>query len=402
MDARRRGGRKPAILLALLSILLLGAGGVAHAARPVIVGLDAEFGLIDSTSAQAIERGILIAIDEINAAGGVLDGRPLELRTTDNRSVTARGIANVEALAGIPELVAIFVGRFSPVVLEVIPTIHREKVILLDPWAAAEGIIRNGYVPNYAFRLSLRDSVALPMLMRHARARGVRKVGLLVPNTSWGRSSMDAVQAYSRTQGKPDVVAVEWFQWGDQTMIHRYKTLRAAGAEAIVFVANDAEAAFLVEEMAHLPPDELVPLICHWGVTGGRFAELVGDAFERVDITVIQTFSFDNPGPLGERVLDAAERLFGVTRAKDIDSPVGLAQAYDLTHILARAIELAGTTDRAVVRDALEEVRDHQGLVRYYERPFAPDNHEALGPEDAFMARYGPDGTLHRVVEPVN
>jgi len=48
-------------------------------AKPVYIGLDAEFGYKGSTSAEAIERGILIAIEEINKAGGVLNGRPLAL-----------------------------------------------------------------------------------------------------------------------------------------------------------------------------------------------------------------------------------------------------------------------------------------------------------------------------------
>ncbi len=42
---------------------------------PVLVGLDGEFGLENSTSAQAIELGLRTAIAEINAAGGVLGGR---------------------------------------------------------------------------------------------------------------------------------------------------------------------------------------------------------------------------------------------------------------------------------------------------------------------------------------
>ena len=168
---------------------LAGAAGT----DPVFIGLDAEFGLENSTSAQAIERGILVAIDEINRNGGVLGGRPLKLISKDNRSVTARGIRNLKDFAEQPDMVAMFVGRFSPVALEYVDLEHELGMILLDPWAAADAITNNGHVPNYAFRLSLKDSLAMSAMFRHAREKGVERVGLLLPNTSWGRSNLALV-----------------------------------------------------------------------------------------------------------------------------------------------------------------------------------------------------------------
>jgi branched-chain amino acid transport system substrate-binding protein len=378
-----------------LCLLLFSDHSLAQSQDPVFIGLDAEFGLRDSTSAQTIEKGILTAAEEINRAGGVLSGRPLVLKTTDNRSVTARGIKNLRTLAKIPDLVAVFGGRFSPVVIECVPTVHELKLIFLAPWSAADRIIDNGMTPNYVFRLSLRDSLAMPVIMEYALSKGIKQVGLLVPNTSWGRSNMQAVQRYYERNALPRAVASEWFQWGDQSMINKYISLRSAGAEAIIFVANDAEAVFLVRDMANLPDERLMPVISHWGVTGGRFADLVSPALDRVDFSVIQTFSFFNADKAKvAEVLNVTERLFGISRIEEIESPVGFAHAYDLTHILARAIDLAGTTNREEVRDALEQVENYHGLVRHFSRPFSPARHEALGPEDVFMARYQTDGTI--------
>jgi len=83
-----------------------------------------------------------------------------------------------------------------------------------------------------------------------------------------------------------------------------------------------------------------------------------------------------------------------VTRIEDIQGAVGVAHAYDLTHILARAIDLAGSTDRRAVRDALERVGSYHGLVKDYAPPFTPARHEALGQEQLLMARYRADGVL--------
>jgi branched-chain amino acid transport system substrate-binding protein len=73
---------------------------------------------------------------------------------------------------------------------------------------------------------------------------------------------------------------------------------------------------------------------------------------------------------------------------------VGVAHAYDLMHILARAIELAGSTDRKAVRDALERIRTHRGLIKLYAPPFTPGRHEALGERELLIARYRGDGVL--------
>lgn len=385
-------------LVAAAFILLVSAAPAYPENKPVYVGLDAEFGLVNSTSAQAIERGILIAIDEINRAGGVLGGRPLALIAKDHRSMPARGIKNLKEFAATPDLVAVFGGRFSPVLFEELPTIKETRTLLLAVWSSGDGIVDNDMSPNYVFRLSLRDSLAMPAMLHHAGSLGAERVGLLLTNTAWGRSNLASAERFFAIGGAPRSVATAWYNWRDTSLIDKYEALERAGAQAIILVANDDEAAVLVREMAALPPERRMPVISHWGVTGGNFVGQAGAALSQVDFRVIQTFSFFKADPeMVERVLAGAKRLSGLSRIEDLTSPVGTAHAYDLMHILARAIDQAGTSDRAAVRDALERIENHRGLVKVYPRPFSPANHEALGPEQLFMARFRPDG----VIEPI-
>ena len=107
------------------SLMLAASAGAAPlpAARaaegpPVVLGIDGEFGLEESTSAQAVELGVKVAVEQINQAGGVLRGRPLTIVTKDHRSIPARGIRNIEEFAAMPDVLAVFGGRFSPVVIE--------------------------------------------------------------------------------------------------------------------------------------------------------------------------------------------------------------------------------------------------------------------------------------------
>jgi branched-chain amino acid transport system substrate-binding protein len=393
--------RSPLAVLILALFLLIGPAGhaaVAASARPVLIGFDGAFGHRTSTSEEAIKRGILIAIDEINRGGGVLSGRPLKLVTRDNRSVPARGVENVKEFAAMRDLVAVFCGKFSPVAQEAIPVLHERKLILLDPWAAADNIIDNGHVPNFAFRLSLRDSWAMERMLGFARKHYGSRASLLLPITGWGRSNENAAKQYVADHPGMELVSVHWYNWGDASLLDQYRAARKAGAEAIILVANEAEGSVLVKEVAALPESERLPIVCHWGVSGGKLTELTGPTIGKVDFTLVQTFSFlDAKSDRAHRVLASARRLFGVTDARTLPSPVGVAHAYDLTHILARAIDRAGSTDRSAIRDALEQVADHDGLVKHYERPFTETRHEALSIADVYMARFAPDGAIERI-----
>lgn len=364
------------------------------AKEPVLIGIDAEFGLQGSTSAQAIELGARAAIAEVNAAGGVLGGRKLQVVIRDNRSIPARGVQNLQELAALPELVAVLGGRFSPVILEQMPFIEALHVPYLVTWASADQIINNDMSPNYIFRVSLSDKLAMPYMLEHAAARGIKKVGLLLINTSWGRSNQAAAEKYTQTGRLPKIVRSSWYSWTDSSLVDKYNSLVDAGAKAIILVSN-VEAAVLVREIAALPAERRVPLIAHWGVTGGDFFEQAGSALKQVDLSVLQTFSFFTAEPARrKRFLQYASPINGVTRIDDIESPVGSAHAYDAIHILARAIRLAGSTDRVRVRNALEKVQSYQGLVRDYAQPFTRDRHEALTTKELMMVRYRIDGVL--------
>ncbi len=379
--------------LCMIMLLCVGTAQAAEKA-PVLVGLDAEFGLENSTSAQAIELGLRTAIAEINAAGGVLDGRPIELVVKDHRSILARSVQNNVEFAAMPNLVAVFGGRFSPVIVPQVAALHEAKLPYLVAWAAADPIINNNMSPNYIFRLSLRDSLAMPKLLQSAQQRGFDKVGLLLVNNAWGTSNKAAAEKYMLAVKNQQIVDIAWFNARDTTLIKQYQALTAAGAKAVILVMNE-EGAVLVREVAALPADQRVPILSHWGITGGDFFNQAGAALQEVDVSIIQTFSFFNADKkMLARFMKTAEQTGGIKRIEDIHAPTGVAHAYDFMHILAKAINLARSTERSAIRDALEKVPKHQGLVKLYQPPFTATRHEALGPEELLMARYNREGVL--------
>lgn len=383
-------------LLVMACFISVASVAMAADKTPILLGIDAEFGVPTSTSAQAVRLGMKIAVDEINQRGGLLGGRKLMIEERDNRSVPARSIQNLRELAALPDLVAVFCGKYSPVVVEALPVIHELKMPLLDPWAAADPITDHAFRPSYTFRLSLKDSWAMEAMLTSAAKRGFRRVGFLAPNTEWGRSSLRAAERYlGHNKGAVRLVGVHWYNWGDESLLNHYRSLREAGAQTLILVANEREGAILVNELASLPASERMPIISHWGVTGGRFYQNAAKALEQIDFSVVQTYTFNGTrSPRAQAVLAAARQIEGISGPRDLPSPVGVVHAYDLTHILARAIEHAGSTDRAAIRDALEQVKNYEGLIKRYPQPFTASRHDALDATQVFMARFASDGAI--------
>ncbi len=361
----------------------------------IIIGLDADMSSGSAESGESIRRGAALAIDEINGGGGIL-GRQLELAVRDHRGNPARGIDNIEEFAQTQNLVAVLGGLHTPVAMAELEAIHRHRIIYLDPWAAGTPVIENGYNPNYVFRVSVRDEYAGGFLVGEALHLGYQRLGLLLEQTAWGRSNHQAMVSALQSHGL-EPVSVQWFHWGSKNLSDQINTLHSVGADVVMLVANAPEGIALVQSMAALPEERRLPIISHWGITGGNFFRDSQEHLSGVNLVFLQTFSFIDP-PFPDRakpVVDAYLRTFPEAQsAEDIFSPVGTAHAYDLVHLLRLAIEKAGTIDRAAVREALEHLDKYEGLVRDYAPPFRPDNHDALNADDFRIARYGKHGSI--------
>lgn len=393
---------RTAAVVGMMCFLAAQASGVAASeaddSRPILIGLNAEIGHLTSTSDDAIRQGIQIAMEEVNRSGGVLGGRKFELVVKDNRAIPARAVENNRELAALPNLVAVFCGKFSSAIVESLPLLHVIGLPLLDPWAANDKVIDNGYNPNYAFRLSLRDSWAVPAMLNHAKGRGLNRLGLLLVNTSWGRNNLEVAKKFAAAHPEMKITTTQWYNYGDKSLLEQYQAIAKSGAQAVILAAVEVEGSLLVRELATLPPTERLPVISHWSLAGGDFPALAGEALGKVDLVFVQTFDLHHDkSPRAQTVLATAKELFGTKDFAEVTSPCGLAHGYDLMHLLALAVGKAGATDRKQIRNALEDLGAYEGLIRRYDRPFTASRHEALGPENVFMARYDADGRISPV-----
>jgi branched-chain amino acid transport system substrate-binding protein len=381
-------------MLNILVLLLLST--VTLAQPPLYIGLDADMSAVAKEGGIAIQRGALIAIEEINNAGGVLN-HPLKLIIKDHRGNPARGVANMKAFAKQPDLVAVLGGVHTPVALKELPVLHNNKIIYLVPWAAGTPIVNNGYTPNYVFRVSVRDEEAGKVLIKHAKKLGATKVGLLLESTGWGRSNEKSMTAAANGNGL-GIAAIEWFNWGQKDMTQEITKLINQGAEAILLVANAPEGIIAAKSLLKLEQAKDIPLISHWGIASGAFVEKVGlEDLARLNLFVLQTYSFTKPTnpALNNQVIKAYQAMFDAeVTAESMPSAVGTAHAYDLIHLLAKAIIQANSTDVSDIRSELEVLSLHHGLVKTYSPAFTKDKHDALWAKDYIISYFDSLGNL--------
>jgi len=373
------------VLLSVVLAVALSAPGPAPAQSkvPVKIGLAAAVSGGSAASGEAIKRGLQIAIDEINAKGGVLGGRKLELVIRDDEGNPQKGITIARELVEREKVAAVFGGLHTTVALAQVSVWQELKTPYMGAWAAGTNITRNGQTPNYVFRVSANDDYVDRFLSRYAMdVLKKSKPGLLLENTPWGQSNEAGLTKWFGEKGVKSV-GVERFNWNDPDMSPQLLRLKNAGADHIVLVANAPEGAQVLRSKAKLGWD--AAMISHWGISGGRFAELTGDLSEGV--TFIQTYTFSGrQSERGQYVLKMLREKYGVKEPGDVIAPVGTANAYDGLHLVALAIVQAGSTDGTKVREALENLKgEYKGLIKTYKRPFTPEQHDALTDQDYVM-----------------
>src|SRR6266404_1655683 len=372
------------VSLAVALVALAVVAGPPGAQQPPIrLGLAAAVSGGSAASGEAIKRGLSIALDEVNARGGLLGGRKLELVVRDDEGNPQKGVTIARELVEREKVAAVFGGLHTTVALAQVPVWHELATPYVGTWAAGTNITRNGKTPNFVFRVSANDDYVDRFLSRYAMETMKKsKPGLLLENTPWGQSNETGLTKWFGEKGVK-AVGVERFNWGDPDMSPQLLRLKSAGADHIVLVANAPEGAQVLRSKSKLGWD--AAMISHWGISGGRFAELTGDLSDGVVFLQTYTF-FGKQNERGQYVLKVLHEKYAVKEPGDVIAPVGTANAYDGLHLVALAIEQAGATDRSKVRDALESLKsEYKGLIKSYRRPFSPEQHDALTDEDYVM-----------------
>jgi branched-chain amino acid transport system substrate-binding protein len=375
-----------ASLLGALSAAVLGlAASPTLAQDPIKIGFIGSLSGPSSKSGEAITRGLTIAIEEINAGGGLL-GRKLELLRRDDEANPGKGLIAARELTQREKVALLFGGLQTPVSLAIVPFVNQVKVPFMGPWAAGTPVTKNGAKENYVFRVSAVDElVDVALVERAVKVHGAKKPGMILINNPWGESNEKGLKAALAAKGMK-YAGIEKVEGADVDVVPQLTRLKEAGADALFMVANVGPSAQVVKSLQRMNWD--VPIVSHWGPAGGRFSELAGPWSEKVEM--IQTFTFSgNDSPKAAAMLEKLKKRFTeIKSAADVTPAVGIANAYDAMHLVALAIKNAGSTDGPAIRKGFYAIDTYDGLIKTYTKPFTPEVHDALGPDDYVFTRF--------------
>ena len=206
------------------------------------------------------------------------------------------------------KVVAMFGGIDTPVALACVPVVNKEKVPYMAVWAAGTGITRNGADPNFVFRVSAVDVLVDVKLLDYASKKfGSKKPGLMLINNPWGASNEQGLVAADKDNAAVEIAGIEKFENNDVDMTPQLTRLKEKGANSIILVVNTPPGAQMMKSRERM--GWTVPVVSHWGISGGRFPELAGPTAG--DAHFVQTYSFFGKlSPTGERVLAALKKKY--------------------------------------------------------------------------------------------
>ena len=327
-----------------------------------------------SAMGMSMRDGVLLAIDDVNRAGGVR-GRALEPLVRDDQASVevADRLAQELIEAGVAATVGFI--NTDPALSATRFYQQAERPVIVN-CTAGIGIAQQFAPPacrhNYVFRIAMDDGVIAALIADHVFHRLARKKPAIFAATAYyGESSRQDLSRRFTALGTP-VVAQEAFKLGDRDMKPQLERARTAGADIVVTFGVGPEVASIVRGMAEL--NWRVPVIGSWPIGTSTFIDLAGEHAEGA--MAPQTFVEAPTTPRRMAFIEAYHARYGVKR---IPCAIAAAQGYDSVLLVAAALEQAGSTRGPELRATLEALeKPVEGIVTTYTRPFTADDHEAV------------------------
>src|SRR4029078_2285676 len=183
-------------------LLTLALSAPALAQEPIKIGLVTALSGQSARAGEAITRGVTVAIDELNAKGGVLKGRKLELVRRDDEATPAKGVTAARELLFKEKVAVLFGGLDTPVSLAIGAIVKQEKIPFMGPWAAGTPITKNGANPNYVFRVSAVDEIVNRAMLQYGQKTfNGKNCGMILVNNPWGESNVKGLMAALGAKG---------------------------------------------------------------------------------------------------------------------------------------------------------------------------------------------------------
>jgi len=341
---------------AIASLVLLTMALVAPAAA------DVKLGVVDNLTGPAAAYGIThvnamrLAVEEINAAGGIKGIGKIELIVEDDGTKPTEAVNAVNKVITRDKVDFLMASCSSSVTLAVVPIHTRHEVINLNSCSSSKMItdpLPDGKLNKWIFRLQYRSDRTAAFVAEFAtKELGAKKIGVMNDTNEYGRAAADGAVQYLKAAGKPAAVH-ENYNSGDKTFSSQLLKFKDAGVDTLAYFGYYQEAALILKQAKQLGVklNVVTTDVLHTPV----FVELAGPDANGVLVTT--AFTQDSGDPRSVKFTEAFRKRW----SKD---PTGVsAMGYDAVYLMKWAYEKAGTKDKVKVRDALSSVSGFVGVT---------------------------------------
>src|SRR5688572_2288306 len=327
------------------------SGGAAAGENAIVVGEFASLTGSEATFGNSSNEGTKLAIEEINAAGGVL-GRKLFLKTEDTQSKQQESAIVVRKLISREKAVAILGEVASSRSLEAAPICQGAKIPMISPSSTNPKVTEVG---DYIFRVCFLDSFQGSILARFAKNTLKSKNAAVITDVS--QAYAVGLAEYFKAPFIKDggrIAAEQKFSGGDKDFKAQLTAIKAANPDAIFVPGYYTEAALICRQAREL--GITVPIFGGDGWEAPELLQIGGSAMEN---TFYSThFSPESADPRAQEFVKKYKAKYN-NKVPDAMAALG----YDSALVLAEAIKRAGTTDGPKVRDALAGIKDFEGVT---------------------------------------
>ena len=347
----------------LVSIPLLSAAAAASG-EPVVFGVSGPLTGANAQYGAQWKAGFDLALDEINANGGVL-GRPLSYVFEDSQSDPRQSVGIAQKFVNEPKIV-IELGDFSsPASMAATPIYQRAGLVQLGFTNSHPDFTKGG---DFAWSPSISQADQQPLIADLAvKKLGLKKIAVLHLNTDWGRTSKDVFVKAAAERGA-QVVISEGYLPDEKDFRSTLIRVRDAKPDGIVLISYYADGALIAGQLKATGIS--LPTVAVGSVYSPKFLELGGASVEGI----ITNTSFFPEDPRSE-----VQSFVSRFQAKFKREPDAFnAYAYDAVLIAAAAIRTAGNTNRKAVRDALYKIKDVPSVI-FGKATFDPTTRRVAG-----------------------
>jgi len=335
----------------LLPLLLLTGCGPQAATDTIKIGNYAAITGKDGAFGDSSTKATRLAIDEINAAGGVL-GKQIELFVEDTQSKPGEAATVVKKLITREKVVALIGEVTSSRSLEGASVAQAFKVPMLSPSATNPAVTATG---DYIFRACFIDPFQGAVLATFAREKiKAQRAAVLTSISSAYSTGLGDVFRTEFPQVGGTIVSDQKYAEGDKDFKAQLTAIKAANPDVLFVPGYYTEVALIAKQAREL--GLTIPLI---GGDGWEAPELLQIAGNALDGCYYSThYSAESPDPKIQEFVKKYRARF------DDRVPDGMAAlGYDSAYLLVDAIRRAGTTEPAALRAALAATKGFDGIT---------------------------------------